>query len=108
MSRNCLQCGCDISERHYHAKYCLPCSAERQKNPAAVAAHRIVSDAIKRGELDHPRTLVCADCSKPATDYDHRDYSKPLDVQPVCRSCNKLRGPAIGSLPRVVDSFVEA
>lgn len=41
-------------------------------------------------------------------DYDHRDYTKPLSVEPVCRSCNKLRGPAIGSLPRVVAAFLEA
>jgi hypothetical protein len=25
--------------------------------------------------------------------YEHRDYTKPLQVEPVCRSCNALRGP---------------
>ena len=29
-----------------------------------------------------------------AYDYDHRDYSKPLEVDPVCRRCNQMRGPA--------------
>lgn len=108
MSRHCLQCGADISSRHYHAKYCFSCAVARQKNPAAVTAHKLVSEAIKRGELCSPRTLDCADCGGQAMDYDHRDYTKPLAVEPVCRSCNKLRGPAIGSLPRVVAAFLEA
>jgi formylmethanofuran dehydrogenase subunit E len=37
----------------------------------------------------------CRDCGEPSTDYDHRDYNKPLEVEPVCRSCNLLRGPAL-------------
>jgi hypothetical protein len=42
------------------------------------------------------RDFACADCGKPATDYDHRDYRKPLEVEPVCHSCNLKRGPAKG------------
>ena len=30
-----------------------------------------------------------------ATQYDHRDYNKPLEVTPVCPSCNGKRGAAI-------------
>ena len=37
----------------------------------------------------------CVDCGANATDYDHRDYNKPLDVEPVCRSCNIRRGNAV-------------
>jgi hypothetical protein len=40
-------------------------------------------------------TTACADCGKPATEYDHRDYNKPLDVDPVCHRCNIRRGPAV-------------
>ena len=36
----------------------------------------------------------CTDCGKRATVYDHRDYGRPLDVEPVCQSCNLKRGPA--------------
>lgn len=64
-----------------------------------------VSSAIRSGLLPSPRGLVCADCSGPAVEYDHRDYNKPTEVAPVCRSCNLKRGPAIpvhGSIPRVV------
>jgi len=39
-------------------------------------------------------SIECVDCGAPATCYDHRDYSKPLDVEPVCWKCNAQRGPA--------------
>jgi hypothetical protein len=51
--------------------------------------------AIRRGEVkkldDHS---VCVDCGRVAKNYDHRYYSRPLDVVPVCVSCNQKRGPA--------------
>jgi hypothetical protein len=37
----------------------------------------------------------CVDCGAPAVFYDHRDYDKPFDVVPVCRSCNIRRGTAM-------------
>lgn len=48
---------------------------------------------ILRGDIPHPYTLLCVDCRRPARGYDHRDYTKPLDVVPVCTRCNVLRGP---------------
>lgn len=57
-----------------------------------------VAAAIKKGELRRPNEFDCVDCGKPAQQYDHRDYNFPLKVEPVCRSCNLKRGPAI---PRV-------
>lgn len=56
---------------------------------------RLVRNAVKRGELPHIRTQACADCGKQAQHYDHRDYNKPLEVFPVCASCNYWRGPAV-------------
>ncbi len=48
-------------------------------------------------EIDSGRTLpaknyYCVDCGKPAAHYDHRDYSKPLVIEPVCAKCNVNRG----------------
>ena len=37
---------------------------------------------------------ACTDCGGTAEQYDHRDYSRPLDVEPVCRRCNHRRGKA--------------
>jgi hypothetical protein len=59
-------------------------------------AHGMVVCAIRQGLLPKlDGTIACTDCGAPAKEYDHRDYGRPLDVQPVCRSCNKARGTAI-------------
>lgn len=39
--------------------------------------------------------INCSDCKSRATVYDHRDYNKPLEVEPVCRGCNYQRGKAV-------------
>jgi len=51
--------------------------------------------AVRNGKLE-PITedTKCADCGEPAVGYDHRNYYKPLEVEPVCRKCNRKRGPA--------------
>lgn len=72
------------------------CSKCRVRTPADIA-HVAVGRAVRRGELERPANFPCADCGGPATEYDHRDYQKPLEVEPVCRRCNLLRGPALNS-----------
>lgn len=94
MARLCIHCGADISSRHYHARQCFDCYGKWAKRTGAAKATAAVNSAVRQGLLAHPSTCECADCGKPASDYDHRDYSQPLAVVPVCRSCNKLRGPA--------------
>lgn len=42
-----------------------------------------------------PDCFRCVDCGNGATEYEHRDYNKPLAVEPVCRTCNHRRGSAI-------------
>ena len=54
-----------------------------------------VQKAIASGKLPKPSSFLCYDCEIKAQVYDHRDYNKPLDVVPVCRSCNAKRGAAI-------------
>lgn len=95
MARFCQRCyDANISHRDVSARFCFPCAAMKAVDSGAQAAQKAVGAAIRRGELPPASTLDCADCSKPARCYDHRDYGKPLDVQPVCRSCNRRRGPA--------------
>jgi hypothetical protein len=55
---------------------------------------RIVNRWIAQGYLPRARLFACVDCGKPAYGYDHRDYTKPLAIEPVCRSHNALRGVA--------------
>ncbi len=56
-----------------------------------------IRDLIKKGRLLSlsKNYILCIDCGSRATDYDHRDYNKPLEVEPVCQSCNLKRGRAI-------------
>jgi hypothetical protein len=59
-------------------------------------AHRYVDAAVRNGDLPKlDGSILCADCSNPATEYDHRDYKRPLEVDPVCRACNAARGPGL-------------
>jgi hypothetical protein len=86
-----------------------PCRcAECKTRHAALAvslrgpAHAAVMAAVQLGQL--PRldgAVSCVDCGQPAHVYDHREYAKPLDVVPVCRSCNFRRGPAKEMAPHV-------
>lgn len=59
-------------------------------------ASTLLCRAIKRGRVK-PITpdTQCVDCGKPAKHYDHRDYNKPYEVEPVCVSCNIRRGRAV-------------
>jgi hypothetical protein len=57
-------------------------------------AHRAVRRAVMSGALRPAPAYYCVDCGNQASEYDHRDYTKPLDVDPVCHRCNLLRGPA--------------
>lgn len=60
----------------------------RSKYPERRKAQIFVNNAIKAGKLPQPNTLQCKYCPKQAEQYHHPDYSKPLDVEPVCRSCH--------------------
>jgi len=63
------------------------------RQPIAALSQRCAQSAVRAGIIP-PITneTLCADCGGIATEYDHRDYSRPFDVEPVCRSCNLLRG----------------
>ena len=57
-------------------------------------ASTLAMRAVKDGRLPRADSQQCADCGGAAAVYDHRNYCKPLDVSPVCDSCNYRRGPA--------------
>lgn len=93
--RTCEDCGKSLeANRHGKTKLCMSCSRARLYRPLVRKAMEAVAAAVRRGALRNPRreSVQCTDCGGRATDYDHRDYTRPLDVVPVCRSCNKLRG----------------
>ena len=73
-----------------------PNSDVRLRQRAIARVHMAVVKGIL-SKLDGK--IACTDCGKPAWQYDHRDYGKPLEVQPVCHKCNNHRGPARNWIP---------
>jgi hypothetical protein len=79
-----------------------PAATYQQAQRRAIA---LVSNAKMNGKLAYlDGTILCVDCKrKPATIYEHRDYSKPLEVEPVCHYCNVRRGPAFWIVPPAIE-----
>jgi hypothetical protein len=97
MTRKCFHCGCEVLRRHKSCLMCYPCSSEHARIRQSASSKLL--RAVKAGKVPRAVGQTCVDCGKPATRYDHRDYSRPLHVVPVCASCNQLRGPAIWGRP---------
>lgn len=88
---SCPICG---GERHPYStrRHCLDCDTAVTR--VRQEAIKVIANATRKREMPKAKELACVDCGKPAYDYDHREYSKPLNVVPVCRACNLRRGPA--------------
>ncbi len=91
--RNCPMCGVAHSPQHASRRYCEPACHKRMLSILSDVS-MIVFKAIKAGLLPKAKGQICVDCGWEANCYDHRDYTKPLDVVPVCTGCNTKRGPA--------------
>lgn len=93
----CMDCG-GIPFDPEASPRCGECTARHYRGMSSIRspAGREVQRAIADGRLPDLRTqhVDCQDCGRRATVYDHRDYDRPLDVDPVCRSCNCRRGHA--------------
>jgi hypothetical protein len=81
-----------------YSRMCLDCADAHQKEGRL--AVKAVRKLVLRGDKPKASACMCVDCGKQALDYDHRDYTKPLDVVPVCRSCNQKRSSAYDSVYR--------
>jgi hypothetical protein len=77
-----------------HQEYLARKERRHQIDARRSKAANAVSRAVRIGDLRPARELSCVDCGVQAFCYDHRDYSKPLDVEPVCKRCDCLRGAA--------------
>lgn len=98
----CEACGGKFY-RHHLSRFCFPCCEKRAKeaskrqykgNPNNLS-RRLVSTAIRLGVMRPASEFNCVDCGGAAAHYDHRDYNKPLDVDPVCTRCHGARGRGI-------------
>ena len=88
----CERCGQLTAFRGGIYPICTDCRVEIQAVRATAAS--AVRKAVNIGMLKPAKDCVCVDCGSSAKHYDHRDYSKPLTVEPVCQSCNAKRGMA--------------
>lgn len=61
----------------------------RGKFPERVKAHTVISNAKTAKIIPPASELVCSICKNiQAIHYHHPDYSKPLEVIPVCMKCH--------------------
>jgi len=75
--------------RHWRCRKCA-----LQGYAAQREARAWVTRAVKLGRLLPATSHRCVDCGAWATCWEHRNYDKPLNVEPTCDSCNHKRGPA--------------
>lgn len=96
----CIRCG-DLATRCTTAPpFCFDCGHEHASEGRKALSR--VGYAVAQGLLPRAKTCICVDCGSRATEYEHRDYTKPLDIEPVCRSCNHKRGIALDSRLRSI------
>lgn len=91
VKRKCVYCFGRVVGK---MRICFDCKKKRKTLQMRCA--KIVMVAMREGRLPHliDENSECADCGDRASVYDHRDYRMPLNVVPVCDSCNLRRGPA--------------
>lgn len=94
--RNCYSCNAIKASRWIKTekgKVFAKKRAEKQRDTTAKQAYRLVSNGIRYNGWPKPSEFPCSDCDRTASIYDHRDYLKPWEIDPVCRKCNFKRGP---------------
>lgn len=60
----------------------------RDKHRDKIKAHNAVRLAKSMGTIPPASELQCYLCDNQAKYYHHDDYSKPLDIKPVCTQCH--------------------
>jgi hypothetical protein len=96
----CRGCGAQVrrATMRDRTRFCNACSDKHKRERCRAAA--AVCRAVRSGALLKASECSCTDCNAPANAYDHRDYTKPLEVAAVCWGCNQKRGPAFNSFWR--------
>lgn len=98
-THNCAACGESFQSRATTPRtFCNECITQHRLEGSR--ANTAIFKAVKAGVLPKVSSLKCSDCDRQAEAYDHRDYTRPLEVEPVCTQCNGKRGPAYNSVYR--------
>jgi len=90
----CKCCGEHEPTGLSHWRLCMPC--HWMNSEAKTKAQALLAKALRCGVIKPAKEFACIDCGAPGYGWDHRSYQpgKELDVVPVCRTHNALRGPA--------------
>lgn len=108
----CDQCGEQAILEKLAFKEATKHLAKKKRTPfpdrLRSAAAAFVKIAVQCGYLPKYQTLNCVVCGKPAQCYDHRDYSRPMEVRAVCLGCNVRSSVADqGELYQFADALVQ-
>lgn len=57
--------------------------------PERVRANYLVNRAVRTKQIPPVKERACDCCGEAARHYHHPDYSKPLEVVPLCESCHR-------------------
>jgi hypothetical protein len=68
---------------------------DKLKHSPMAKAKAKINSRIQYSGMKRAAEFLCVDCGDKASVYDHRDYNKPYEVDPVCRKCNLKRGPGL-------------
>lgn len=71
----------DVKQAEYNRLY-------QEKYPEKVSARLQVNKAVASGAMPKASECECLECGEKAAEYHHEDYSKPLDVVPLCTKCH--------------------
>ena len=64
---------------------------ERRLNPEKVTARAMVREQVRRGNLIKPDTCERCGVVGESIEASHTDYSKPLDIEWLCRPCHRRK-----------------
>ena len=104
----CFRCGYEWIPRNEKIRTCAKCRSpywdkarnSKEHSKMRIWALGIIQNAKYKGYIGKPKNQKCVDCGKKATDWEHRNYSRPLIVEPICRSCNLRRGSSLNFNPK--------
>ena len=96
----CYRCKYEWIPRVREIKTCPKCRSpywdkaknKKEHSKMRIWATGIVQNAKYYGYLGVAKDQKCKDCGKKAQHWEHRNYARPLLVDPVCVKCNHKRG----------------
>lgn len=75
------------SDQEFQEKHKIRTAEWRQRNKIKYAAHTLLNNSLKSGDLVKPK--ICSECGKKKKVHGHHDdYSKPLEVRWLCQICH--------------------